>query len=253
MAKEFRTGFGPLTDIIAWAVFALGVSNLFWMPLAICIGKRPVILISMLVFIGGLIWCFKATTVRSLLGARVLASFGAGCIESLGPSMIADIFRERYFATAMALFAISLSGGSQVGPVIAGYLVANRGWRWFFKLCTILIGANLAFCLFFLPETSYRRLYSYEGETATEIEETAAQMMEHKEEKVVGLEQVLTGTAPGQQYAGTFWKDLFSFKNRGQEETGLRAFPKQFSLPWRFLVVPGALYATLAYGVILGG
>jgi MFS family permease len=129
MAMEFRTGFGPLTDLISWGVFALGISNLFWMPLAMCIGKRPVILVSMLIFLGGTIWSVKAKTLHSLLGARILATFGAGSVESLGPSMIADMFMERYFATAMALFAMFLSGGSQIGPVIAGYLIADRGWR----------------------------------------------------------------------------------------------------------------------------
>jgi MFS family permease len=129
MAIEFRTGFGPLTDLISWGVFALGISNLFWMPLAMCLGKRPVILVSMLIFLGGTIWSVKAKTLHSLLGARILATFGAGSVESLGPSMIADMFMERYFATAMALFAMFLSGGSQIGPVIAGYLIADRGWR----------------------------------------------------------------------------------------------------------------------------
>jgi MFS family permease len=253
MAIEFRVGFGPLTDIVSWSVFALGVSNLFWMPLAMCIGKRPVILISMLTFLGGLIWSFKAPTIGSLLGARVLASFGAGSVESLGPSIVADMFLERYFATAMALFALFLSGGSQIGPVIAGYLIADRGWRWFFKLCAILNGVNLFFCLFFLPETSYRRPYAYRGETAAEVDKEATEMIEHKEEKGAGLDRVVTGTAPGQPYAGSYWKDLVSLKDRGQEETGLRALPKQLSLPWRFLLVPGALYAAISYGVILGG
>lgn len=114
LAMEFRVGFGPLTNLVSWSVFALGVSNLFWMPLAMCIGKRPVILISMLIFLGGTIWSFEAKSESSLLGSRIVASFGAGSIEALGPSIIADIFLERYFATAMALFALFLSGGSQV-------------------------------------------------------------------------------------------------------------------------------------------
>jgi len=249
---EFRVGFGPLTEITSWSVFALGVGNLFWMPLAICIGKRPVILVSMILFLGGLIWSFEAPTLNSLLGARIFASFAAGSVESIGPSMIADMFMERYFATAMALFALFLSGGSQIGPVIAGYVVADRGWRWFFKVCTILNGVNLLFCVFFLPETSYRRPYAYQGETAAEVDKEASEMIEHKKAGA-DLEQVTTGTAPGQPYAGSYWKDLFSFGDRGQEETGLRAFLKQISLPWRFLLVPGALYAAVSYGVILGG
>lgn len=255
LAMEFRVGFGPLTDIISWSVFALGVSNFFWMPLAMCIGKRPVILISMVIFLAGLIWSIYAPTLHSLLGARIFASFGAGSVESLGPSIIADLFLERYFATAMALFALFLSAGSQVGPVIAGYLIADRGWRWFFKLCTILNAANLFFCLFFLPETSYRRPYVYDGETAAEADKEATEMHEYKHDQNMGddLATGTTGTALGVPYAGSYWKDLVAFRNRGQEETGLKAFPKQLTLPWRFLLVPGAVYAAASYGVILGG
>lgn len=248
---EFRVGFGPLTDIISWSVFALGVSNFFWMPLAMCVGKRPVILISMVVFLAGLIWSFKAPTLHSLLGARVVASFGAGSVEALGPSILGDMFMERYFATAMAIFALFLSAGSQVGPVIAGYLIADRGWRWFFKLCTILNGINLFFCLFFLPETSYRRLNVYDGETAADADRAAAEKRDvHEVETQVQVVDSDHGLRDN--YHG-YWKDLVSFKDRAQEESGLRALPRQLSLPFRFLIVPGVLYATLAYGVMLGG
>lgn len=247
---EFRVGFGPLTDLISWSVFALGVSNLFWMPLAMCIGKRPVIIVSMIIFLAGNIWSIYATSVNHLLASRIVASFGAGSIESLGPSIIADIFLERYFATAMALFALFLSGGSQIGPVIAGYVTAARGWRWFFRVCAIINGANIVTCIFFLPETSFRRTYAYDGETAAEIDKEAAEMVENTrtEHKQEHLHDGTTST----NTVG-YWKDLFMFSDRGQEQTGLKAFPRQFSLPFRFLLVPAALYATVAYGVVLGG
>lgn len=62
-------------------------------------------LISMIIFLAGQIWTIKATTLNSLLGARCLAVVGSGSIESLGPSIIADLFFEKYFATSMAIFA----------------------------------------------------------------------------------------------------------------------------------------------------
>jgi MFS family permease len=251
MAMEFRVGFGPLTDLVSWSVFALGVGNLFWTPLAMCVGKRPVVLISMVVFLAGLIWSVKAPTINSLLGARILASFGAGSVESLGPSMIGDMYMERYFATSMALFSLFLSAGSQVGPAIAGYLIADRGWRWFFILCAILNGLNLFSCLFLLPETSYRRPYVQEGETAADADREASEKAEtghfempsNGEELVQDHERIYSG----------YWHDLVSFRNRGQEEAGLLAFLKQLSLPFRFLIIPGALYAALAYGIMLAG
>lgn len=95
LAIEFRTSFTKLADLIAYSVLALGVSNLFWMPTALCIGKRPVIIISMVIFLAGTIWSIEAKTYNSLLGARVLASLGAGSIESLGPSIIAGMLFYR--------------------------------------------------------------------------------------------------------------------------------------------------------------
>ncbi|GKZ98780.1 hypothetical protein AnigIFM60653_000114 [Aspergillus niger] len=114
LAHDLGVEFNTLTGLVAWAVFALGISNLFWMPTAMCI-----------VFLAGCTWSIKATGFRDLLASRIVASFGAGSIEALGPSIIADLFSERYFATAMALFALSLCAGSQVGPMIAGIVLIS--------------------------------------------------------------------------------------------------------------------------------
>ena len=77
------------------------------------------------------------------------------------------MFYERDYASAMATYALFLSGGSQIGPVIAGYLVAARGWRWFFILCLIIAAVNLVTTFLLLPETLYER---DEQEQSTEPE-----------------------------------------------------------------------------------
>lgn len=159
------------------------------------------------------------------------------------------MYRERYFATAMALFALFLAAGSQVGPMIAGFLITAKGWRWFFILCAILIAVNLLFMLFILPETNYRR-FLYEGETAQEADKQADEMIEDAEKT--------STTTPGDSqlnkpYAGSYWKDLVSLRGRGTEDKGLLAWPKQFSLPFRFLLVPHVVWTVLVYGAFLGG
>lgn len=69
-------GFAPLVDLISWPVLAIGVASLFWMPTALCVGKRPVILASMTIFLAGSIWSLRAKTLNSLLAARIFAVFG---------------------------------------------------------------------------------------------------------------------------------------------------------------------------------
>ncbi|KFY82924.1 hypothetical protein V498_08394 [Pseudogymnoascus sp. VKM F-4517 (FW-2822)] len=157
----------------------------------------------------------------------------------------------------MAIFSICLAGGSQVGPMIAGFLITARGWRWFFILCAILIAVNLVLILVFFPETNYRRVL-YDGETAQEADKVAVQMIEYKKQPV-NTPAATTESTESQAhdlnppYAGSYWRDLVSFKNRGIEPRGLVEWPRQFSLPFRFILVPQVLFATVSYGIFLGG
>jgi predicted MFS family arabinose efflux permease len=73
---DFKVPFTKLTDLIAWSVLSLGVASVLWMPAALCVGKRPIVLLTLLIFVAGSIWSFRAKTFNSLLGARVLASIG---------------------------------------------------------------------------------------------------------------------------------------------------------------------------------
>lgn len=76
LAMEFHTDFGKLTDAISYPVLALGVGNVIWTPTGICLGKRPVILLSSAIFLGCCVWSIKATTLDSLIASRVIACFG---------------------------------------------------------------------------------------------------------------------------------------------------------------------------------
>lgn len=157
----------------------------------------------------------------------------------------------------MALFALFLSAGSQIGPLIAGYLISAKGVRWFFILIAILIAVNLVTVIFFLPETTFRRII-YKGETAAEMDKDALQMTKHVEDtELTQVDTVNTNAQPdGVQrphYAGSYWKDLVQFRDRSEEPRGLLAWPKQFSLPFRFLLVPAVVYAACTYGIVLGG
>lgn len=52
---------------------------------------------------------------------------------------------------------IWLSFGASCAPVISGFLVKAKGWRWFHWLTAILAGANMIASILFLPETQYSR------------------------------------------------------------------------------------------------
>lgn len=249
LATEFRVDFGQLQDLVSYPVLAQGVGNLVWTPTAICLGKRPTILLTTIIFLAGSIWSIEADSLNSLIASRIVANFAGGAIESLGPAIIADLYMERYFATAMAVFSLFLSAGSQIGPLIGGYLIEAKGWRWFFILIAILVAFNLVMMIPFLPETNYRRV-TYQGETAAELDKHVVEQLETKGDDLGHIE---TNVDAGNVHHESYARDLFNFRNRGVEDNSIGSWIRQFSLPFRFLFVPHALFATIAYGVALGG
>ncbi|KAJ6020724.1 hypothetical protein N7540_006228 [Penicillium herquei] len=252
LAEYFGMQDSQLSPLITYSVLSMGLANLVWMPLALCFGKRPVVLFSMAMFLCGIAWSAVANDFHSLLSSRVFASFGYGAIESLGPSILADLFFERNYASAMAVYAASLSGGSQIGPVIAGYLIQARGWRWFFILCAIIAGANFVSTIFLLPETNY------EPEENSERTEDADDADDIEKDNTSHVEAVRVTTQVGDRVKmdyGAYSKGLFTIKmTKAAKEKGLfKYFAYLFVLPFPLLLVPGVLIASIMYGVVLGG
>lgn len=50
-----------------------------------------------------------------------------------------------------------LGSGASLAPVISGYLIQAKGWRWYHWLTTILTAATLIATFFLVPETMYGR------------------------------------------------------------------------------------------------
>jgi hypothetical protein len=61
----------------------IGIVYFLFMPLAISVGRRPVILGSGLIPIGGAVWAGHNTSLDSHLGARCIQAVGSGRVESL--------------------------------------------------------------------------------------------------------------------------------------------------------------------------
>ena len=148
-----------------------------------------------------------------------------------------------------------LSLGTQFSPLIAGYIIEAKGWQWFFKLTSILIGLNLLAVLLLVPETTYRRV-AVEGESAVLSDPT---MIPEKfaTENIEDVENMpqhsSTFSELNRTYAGSYWQDLISFQERGLEPAGIRKVFIRAIEPFRFLAVPQVMFAGITFGALLGG
>lgn len=164
------------------------------------------------------------------------------------PNNPIDLFFERNYASAMAAYAAFLSGGSQIGPMIAGYLIEARGWRWFFILCAIIAAVNFVTTIFMLPETIYE----------PDVDETQEQTEEIEKDAHSHLETIPTRSQVGDRASldyGEYFKGLFTvgLTKSAQKAGVFKYFAYLFVLPFPLLLIPGVLIASIMYGVVLGG
>ncbi|QKX63960.1 uncharacterized protein TRUGW13939_11132 [Talaromyces rugulosus] len=157
--EDFQKSQEQVTQLLTFNFLLLGIGNIFWVPLAMKLGKRGTLLIAMALQMGSLIWCALAKSFNSLLAARIVLGFASAAGESIVPEVVADVFFLHERATMMSVYVILISAGTAIGPLIAGFMVQSTAqtWRSYFWLCVGLAAANLALLFFFYPESNFRR------------------------------------------------------------------------------------------------
>lgn len=109
----------------ALAVFAAGnvVMLLLAGRLADTIGRKPIILLGLLVSAGGTIWVGFTDTVPLFLTATVVAGLGAGLLSPPQQAVLADVIGSKgRGGPVLATFQMSADIGAVIGPIAAGLL-----------------------------------------------------------------------------------------------------------------------------------
>ncbi len=128
------------------------------------IGRKPTILLGLLIFLIGSLICAYATDIYALMLGRFLQ--GAGAIGSVVTAMIADLVEEKTRGHAMAIMggfiAMSFAFAMALGPVIA----AHYGIGSIFVITAVLALVAIV-VLFVSVPTPPKIKHIYHGKTST--------------------------------------------------------------------------------------
>lgn len=120
------------------------------------LGKRPVYLLALLVFIAANAWSNRAQSWGSLLGGRMLSGFASAAADATVPSVVADLFFLSHRGKCMMFFHIALASGVFLGPIANAYVVQLHTWRWSPAWIAIAGGIIFVLAFLFIRETEYR-------------------------------------------------------------------------------------------------
>jgi DHA2 family multidrug resistance protein len=138
-----------LTSYIVASAIALPISG--W--LADKVGRKRLLLISVVVFTVASVLCATATSLTEMVVFRALQGVGGAFIVPLAQATLFDINPREKHGQAMALFGGGVMIGPILGPVLGGWLTDNYNWRWVF-LVNLPVGILCALLMLrYMPKT----------------------------------------------------------------------------------------------------
>lgn len=138
---------------VAIMVIGFAVGPLIWSPLSEQIGRRPVYIISMSLYVIFNIPCALAPNIGCLLACRFLCGVFSSSGLSLAGGSIADVWKTEERGFAIAYFAAAPYCGPVFGPLISGWINIGTGRYDLLFWINMAFGGlgGLAICA--LPET----------------------------------------------------------------------------------------------------
>ena len=126
------------TDESTWVLTSYLVSNAIMLPAAGWItrriGRKRLLIISILVFTGASLLCGMAINMPTLIVARILQGIGGGGMQPLAQSILLESFPPRQHGTAMAAYGVGIVVAPVIGPTLGGWITDSYSWRWIFYI-----------------------------------------------------------------------------------------------------------------------
>jgi EmrB/QacA subfamily drug resistance transporter len=133
-------GFAQFPWLFSIYLLAQAVSVPVYAKLADTIGRTPIILTGIGLFLLGSILCGFAWDMTSLIVFRAVQGLGAGAVLPVSVTIAGDIYSVRERAKAQGYLASVWAISSVVGPTLGGLFSQYLDWRWIFFI-------NIPLCL----------------------------------------------------------------------------------------------------------
>ena len=125
-------GLNHLSWVVTSYLLAATVSTPLYGKLGDMIGRKPVFLAAILIFLAGSMLSGLSQSMNELIAFRAVQGIGAGGLMVGAQAIIGDIVPPRERGRYMGLIGSVFGVASVAGPLLGGFLVESFSWRWVF-------------------------------------------------------------------------------------------------------------------------
>jgi MFS transporter, DHA2 family, multidrug resistance protein len=133
-----QRSFGVGVDQISWVVtsYLAAVSVMIPMSgwMAVRIGRRRYLLMSVALFVAASALCGLAQGIGEMVVFRVLQGAAGAAMMPLSQAILLETFPVEEHTLAMTTFGIGMMAAPVIGPTLGGWITETWSWRWNFYI-----------------------------------------------------------------------------------------------------------------------
>lgn len=153
MARDLAVSKGAVQGVMAAYLLTYGVSQLFYGPLADRVGRRPVILAGMAIFMLATVIAITTHSLAVLIFASALQGVGTGVGGVMARTLPRDLYEGSALRHANSLLNMGILVSPLLAPLIGGVLNTLMNWRACFMFLLVLCAIVAYSMARWMPET----------------------------------------------------------------------------------------------------
>jgi DHA2 family multidrug resistance protein len=134
MQRTFSVG----VDRISWVVtsYLAAVSVMIPMSgwIAVRIGRRRYLLISVVLFVAASALCGLAQSIGQMVVFRIIQGAAGAAMMPLSQAILLETFPVEEHTLAMTTFGVGMMAAPVIGPTLGGWITETWSWRWNFYI-----------------------------------------------------------------------------------------------------------------------
>jgi benzoate transport len=144
-------------DKVGWifsiALFGMMLGAMFLAPLSDIIGRRKIIIVSVLIIGLSVLATAMATSLSQFIVLRFLSGLAGGALLASQTALTAEYSSEKYRALSVSIVVAGYPLGAMMTSVVAGHIMPDFGWRGVFWFGGAVTLAMVVVALALIPES----------------------------------------------------------------------------------------------------